>query len=284
MKKIVYPITYFRDIWTPRRVFEGRRNMNYFQIVLTFLFLNALLLIPIALKTSSQQAFQFQQMLPTLSQTITNDDIIQIQRLNIKQHHLEETDRKIFSENNKVIIGQHLTKKEVSDHQNVLSFDQDKFIVKDSSGYHFEVYYTDDFSLIDIGTKKQLLKKLEQQWFRQNRGYVTFTMLMLMLNVLLINNFCILLVSAVLLWLARKKDFSSIKTMKESLTLLLNAQGLGTFLAFLIGWFLPDITVMVTFQSAGFILMLIATFLTTHFNEKKIRREVEVTVYEEKTI
>lgn len=280
MKKMAYPITYFRDIWTPRQVFRGRTGMNYFQIILTFLFLNALLLIPIALKGSNQHAFRFNEMMPTVSQSISDADLSAIRQLNIQQHELVDKKSRIFQNTNKVIIGQNLSSKEIAQHSNVLNFEQDKFVIKDASGYDFDVYYTDDFSVAEVTSKQQLLQKLEQQWFRQNRGYLTFTTLMMMLNVLIINNFCILLVSAVLLWLARKKEFSSIKTMKESLTLLLNAQGLGTLIAFLIGWVLPDITVMVTFQSAGFILMLIATFLTTHFHEKKIRREVEVTVYE----
>ena len=66
--------------------------------------------------------------------------------------------------------------------------------------------------------------------------------------------------------------------MKESLTLLLNAEGLGTVIAFILGWFLPDITVMVTIQSAGFILMLIATFLVTHFNDKNLMKDNEVEI------
>ena len=279
MKKS-YPISYFSAIWTPKKVFNERKGMNYFQIILTFLFLNALLLMPIALKGSNQQAFQFDEMLPTLSQRLSMQDVTELQQLTFKDNRLDITQPQIYQKTADTIMGLLLSKQEIAQHANVLSFGPEAFIMKDASGYEFQVYYSKDFSLVDVSSKSTLLDRLEQQWYHQNRSYLTFTTLMMMLNILVVSNFLIIFVGAGLLWLARKQDFSAIKTFKESLTVLLNAAGLGTFLAFIIGWFLPDMTVMVTIQSAGFVLMLVMAFLTTQFSFSKTKKRSEVEVYE----
>ena len=204
MKKMMYPVTYFVNIWTPTRVFKGRNQMNYFQIILTFLFLNALLLMPIAIKGTDIQAFQFRDMMPTLSKNMSPTVIQEVQQLSFQQRQLVETSPKVFLENNEVLIGQNIDQAQLEDIPNVLVFNHETFELKDESGYHFIVYYTDDFDLTDISSADKLLGKLEKQWYQQNRGYLTFTLLMMVLNVLLINNFSILFVSAILLWLAMK--------------------------------------------------------------------------------
>lgn len=264
MKKIPYPLTYLSAIWTPKKVFKGRKNLTVFQLILTFLVLNGLLLMPISLGLRQSQGVNVVQLMPNVFSKVNQEVINELGMNQFDSGRLVTDSSLVYFEDEHHLIGRNVNE---ATQVNQLILNENNFTMIDENGYQFTVRYTKDFSLSQIGTIRDFEEQIQKQWFQQNRSFVVLTLIMMTGSVIFISNLLIVLVGAGLLWFARKSQFSSIKTFKESVNLLMNAMGIGTLLGFITGWVTNDVTIMVTIQSSGIVLMLIATFFATRFND-----------------
>ncbi len=275
MKKLPYPLNYFMNIWTPKSVFRGRKSLNLFQLLVTFILLNGILLIPISLNLQQSQGVNVVKLMPHTFAIVNEELVSRIQENQLKNGQLTTTKSQIYLADAQHLVGRNLATSNAR--KNQLIFNQRNFILKDENGYAFTVNYTKNFQMREATSPEKLKKMLQEQWLIQNRPFVVFTLILMIGVVIFISNLMVAFVSAGLLWFARKSQFSSIGTFKEALNLIVNAFGMGTLLGFMTGWFTQDSTIILTLQSAGMVLMLIATFLVTRFREDaQLKRVVQV--------
>lgn len=266
MKKIPFPFNYFTSIVTPKAVFKGRHQLNWFQNIVIFIFLNALLMIPVSMYFTSNTNFQLQEIMPNTMRLVSDDFAEKMATQNFVDGKLENAVP--FEELEKEgAVGIGLSKATINKQKNVISFEKDHFLIKDETGYSFDVRYSKDFSLQQATTKTQLKEAIKQEWFKQNRAFVAFTMMMMTGTIILFSNFLVIFIAAFFIWMTRKNALSSIKTYKESLNVVLNAAGLGTIFATLIGFYQFDMTIVIGIQSLGLVVMLTAVFAATHFSD-----------------
>ncbi|MGX7419770.1 DUF1189 domain-containing protein [Carnobacterium gallinarum] len=276
MSKTPFPFNYFNSILTPKSVFKGRHNLNWFQNFVIFIFLNALLMIPVSLYFTNSTNFQLQEIMPNTMRLVTDEFAEKMAKQSFEAGKLIENEPFEQKEANG-IVGIQLAESAVKETKNVISFEKNHFLIKDETGYSFEVRYSDSFTLKKATTKNALKEAIKQEWFKQNRAFVAFTMMIMTATIIIFSNILVMFIAAFFIWMTKKNALSSIKTYKESFNLVLNAAGLGSFFALLIGLYHFDMTILIGIQSLGLVLMLTAVFAATHFNEnpRKITKKAQ---------
>ena len=272
MKKMPFPLNYFNSIATPKRVFKGRKNLSWIQNIVIFIFLNALLMFPVSLYFSQSTNFQLQEIMPHTLRLVTDEFATKLQAVEFENGKLISGEPFTIVEDTGV-VGVEIPKSVKKSEKNLISFEKDHLLLKDESGYQFEVRYTENFSLKNSQTKSALKEQIKEQWFKQNKAIVSFTMMLMTGIIISFSNVLVMFIAAFFIWMTKRSTLSSIRTYKESFNLILNASGIGTLLAVLIGLVHFDMTIMIGFQSLGLVIMLTAVFAVTHFSDTPIKNK-----------
>lgn len=272
MKKMPFPLNYFNSIATPKRVFKGRENLSWIQNIVIFIFLNALLMFPVSLYFSQSTNFQLQEIMPHTLRLVTDEFATKLQAVEFENGKLISGEPFTIVEDTGV-VGVEIPKSVKKSKKNLISFEKDYLLLKDESGYQFEVRYTENFSLKNSQTKSALKEQIKEQWFKQNKAFVSFTMMLMTGIIISFSNVLVMFIAAFFIWMTKRSALSSIRTYKESFNLILNASGIGTLLAVLIGLVHFDMTIMIGFQSLGLVIMLTAVFAVTHFSDTPIKNK-----------
>lgn len=270
MKTDKFPLTYFKNIWTPKRSFKGRHQLNWFQLIVVLLFLTSLLMVPVALNYAKMESYPIDESYPETFDLIDESVVAALQKTTIVNGMLQpQTEVNIETKNGNISIGSSEEQvKQKLEEKNALVFAKNEFYLKNEGVPISKVQYTKDVDLSNIQTIKEAKAELSRQWFIQNRGYVVGSLMLLVFSILFISTLFIVFGSAFFLYLTRKSSFSSIQTYKESLNVIENAMGLSTLVALVSAFIQFDIVVMLTIQSLGLVLMILMVFYQTKFNDK----------------
>lgn len=279
MKTDVFPLTYFKNIWTPRRIFKKRHQLNWFQLILVLFFLTSILMVPVSLNFIKMETYPIEESYPDTFELIDESVVEVFQQIPSGDGVLNtESELRIVVENGIVSLTEsEAVIKEELKAKNALIFSENQFYLKNKDVPVSTIQYTKDFNPSEIKSVEDMKAALSRQWFFQNRIYIIGSLLLLVFSILFVSTSLIVLGSAVFLYLTKKNTFSSIKTYKESVNLILNALGIPSLLALISGFVQFDVIVMLTIQSVGLALMILAVFYTTRFNDKvliKKNREV----------
>lgn len=279
MKTDVFPLTYFKNIWTPRRIFEKRHQLNWFQLVFILFFLTSLLMIPVSLNFLKTETYPIEESYPEAFKLIDKPVVVAFQKaLNEKGVLVTEPGVNLVKKNGVVSITEsNSVIKENLKAENALIFSKNELYLKNKGVPASNIPYTTDFNPSQIKSVEDMKEAVSRQWFFQNRVYVIGSLLLLIFSILFFSTILIVLGSAVFLYLTKKNSFSSIKTYKESVNLILNALGMPSLLALISSSIQFDIVVMLTIQSIGLALMILTVFYTTRFNDKvPVKNNIEV--------
>ncbi|SEL11355.1 Maltodextrin utilization protein YvdJ [Carnobacterium iners] len=270
MKTDVFPLTYFKNIWTPRIIFKKRHELNWFQLILVLFFLTSILMVPVSLNFLKMETYPIEESYPdTLA--LVDESVVAAFQAAINEDGVLVTDpgSQVVKENGVVsITNSDSIIKENLKAENALIFSDNELYLKNKGVPVSDVRYTKDFNPSQLNSVKDMKAAISRQWFFQNRVYVIGSLLLLVFSILFVSTILIVLGSAVFLYLTRKNSFSSIKTYKESVNLILNALGIPSLLVLISGFIQFDVVVMLTIQSIGLALMILAVFYTTRFNDK----------------
>lgn len=270
MKTDKFPLSYFNQIWTPKRSFKGRHQLNWLQLVIILVFLTSVLMIPVALNFVKMDSYPIDESYPDTFELIDDTVAAALQKTTIINGTLQmQPESEYKSKNGIVSIGSsEVQAKQKLKETNALVFTKNRFYLKNKEVPVSNVQYTKDFDLSSANSVKEIKAELSRQWFIQNRGYVMGSLMFLVFSILFVSTIFIVFGSAFFLYLTRKNSFSSIKTYKESMNLVLNALGLPTLVALISAFVQFDIVVMLTIQSLGIVLMILMVFYQTKFNDK----------------
>lgn len=265
MNKLAFPLNYFSQILTPKRAFRGRKSLTKFQIIIIFLFTTSLLLIPVTINLAQSKNFNLAEIMPATFALIDEEVLTNIQSSDLNNGELANQATTYF--NQEKTVGTNLSQADLDHSANAISFNQREMYLKDSSGYDFKVNYTKDFSPSQLTSVASLKAEISSQWLKQNRAFVTFTLILMSGGLILVSNLILVFGGAVFIYLSKKSAYSSISSYQESVNLMLNGIGLGSFVSLLVGLIFYDMTVVLSVQSLGLVAMLLAIFMTTRFND-----------------
>lgn len=277
MKSDVFPLNYFKSIWSPNQIFKNRHQLNWFQIFVVLLFVNSLLMIPVALNYVKMDTFPVEDTLPGSFGLIDEAVVLKLQAGNYENGTLELPESFVLSTENGMVSGL-LTESETDEAltaDNALLFQETEFVIKEGDQSLETIPYTKDFDLSKVTTVAELKEALSRQWFIKNKAYTVATLMSLVFSITLVSTLFLTFGSAIFLYLTKKSKFSSIDTYKESVNLLTNCIGLPSFVALLLGLIQFDIIIMLMIQSVGLVMMLLVVFYKTRFNDKTSGKEVK---------
>ncbi|WP_339213757.1 DUF1189 family protein [Ornithinibacillus sp. FSL M8-0202] len=272
MKKDIFPINYFKSIISPKRVFTGRKQLNWFQIIIVLLFLNGLMMIPLSINIAKMDSYPVEETYPNAFSLLNEAVIGELQdaayaqgQLTLPTSFLVENEHGIVGGNISTSDEEHALKAE-----NALIFQEEEFIIKDQENPVTAVMYTNDFAIEEITTVQMLKDELSRQWFIQNRGFIVGSLLLSLFNLLLVSIVVISLGSSIFVYLTKKGQISTIRTYKESVNLIVNTLGMPTVVALILGLIQFNIITMIMIQTFGFIMMLLFVFMKTRFSDEVV--------------
>lgn len=271
MKTDTFPLNYFQAMVSPQKTFYWRDRLNWFQSIIIYIFLTALLLIPVTLNLAKQDHTPAAEFMPHAQKLLTDEVAQEFANLHIQDGQLSDATTTIFNETADSIIGVELTEEVWSAHQYGIDFRGNEWRIKErieGKEYQYTLRYSRFIDPTKAKDGTALREMLEQDYFANNRSALilikSFTtgFLLFAMNILLV------LGAAFFLWLTKRSRLSSIRNFHESLNVILASLGIGTVLAAVIGCFYFDVTLMLGVQSIAMVAMLFATYVKTKFKDK----------------
>lgn len=268
MQEMNYPFNYIQCIFSPRKVFEGRKNLSWFQLIFTYLFLTALLVIPTTLHLIQSKQYPVNQALPNMEFLLTDDAARSFQKLVVKNGQLETKDTLILSENGAMISGVDLSSNVTKNKRLSMVFYPEKWEIIDSTKEKpviFTMNYSTQFNPKQVTDKESFNTFINEQFYLSNQASILLSISFTVGFFLFAMNLLLVLGASFFLWLTRKSRFSTIHSFKESLNMVINSLGSGSIVAFLVGLVYFDIIVMVGIQSLFLVVMLMFSYVKTRF-------------------
>lgn len=272
LKTDIFPINYFKSIWSPIQAFKNRKELNWFQLFVVLLFLNSLLTIPVTINYANIDSFPLEDFYPNAVQVVDEEVVIALNNATYQDGKMIIDDPFIIENEHGIIAGDLNSQDEelITAEDNYIIFEENQFIVSDKNAPEASVLYTKDFSLAELVDEKDVVNELSRQWFNQNRILIVL-FFSLMISVFLFAMSSLLTFgSAFFLYLTKKSALTSITTYNESVNLILNILSLPTIIAMLGAFIHFDVTLMVTLQMVGLIIMLLVIYFKTNFNDDRL--------------
>lgn len=257
-----FPLNYFKSIWTPKQVYVGRRNLNWFQLIFILLFLNALLVIPVTLHYTKMDDLLIDGTFPNAFSLIDESVVAELKDEQFVNGTMEVKEP-FYIEKDQGVIGAGLEEGEVEkalEKENALLFLEKELLLKEGDHPVSEVPFTKDFDLSQIETVDDLKEEISRQWFVHNKSFVVGSFSFIIFTILLVSLLAIVLGASLFIYLARRSRLINIRSFKESVNLIVNCTSLGSIIAMIGGLIYFDIVVMIMIQSIGLVCMLLAVF------------------------
>ncbi|MBC1442365.1 DUF1189 family protein [Listeria seeligeri] len=265
MKKVPFIIQYAKSTLGPSAIFDGRKVLKFWQMVIVFIFLNALLLLPVSAHFANQSSFDLPEIMPGMAALGTDQFANDIKNLSLENGELTDKNTHLVEKSDTGVAGVNLTDAELRGAENVINLKANEMQLKDASGYTFEVSYPKDATLAEITSGESLVNWISAQWYIENQAFVFLSMVMMIGSIVFVSSLMLAIFTTLFIWMTKRSSFSKIASFKESLNLTLNALGIPVIAACVIGFIYFDITIIMAVQSLGMVLMIAWTFLKTRF-------------------
>ncbi|MCF3944999.1 DUF1189 domain-containing protein [Oceanobacillus alkalisoli] len=275
MKTDIFPLNYFTSIFRPTNMFTGRHQLNWFQIIIVFLFLNGLILIPVSLNFAKMDTFQIDDTYPFAFELIDDTTVNSLESATFSEGEMEHAPT-FYHEKATGVIGGNLSEEEAEEaleKENAVLFQVEGITIKEAGEPIATIKYTADFDLSGVTDEKELKAAISNQWFTQNKAIVVGGLLFAVFNITFASLLFFVIGASFFIYLTKRGQTSSIRTYKESVNLIVNTLGLATLIAMIVGLLGFDIIVIIMTQSTALIFVLLAVFYQTHFSEEYVARK-----------
>ena len=270
--KAIFPINYFKSIWTPSKIWFNRHDLKWWQMLLVILFLNGLMTVPVTLNYANMTEFPVTDYYPNAMALVDDQVVAEIQQVTF--------------ENGEMLIGQPVVSESaegtvafgLADDQletlaasgkTALIFQKNQFVLMEAGASTATVLYTKDFDLTGLD-QAGIQESLSQQWLDQNRVLVVLIFSSVISLIFLAMNLFLVGIAALMFYMTKGSPVTSIETYKESINLILNALSLPTFLAMAYGLYNFDVSLMASLQTIGLVTMLLLVMWKTRFRDQTL--------------
>lgn len=263
-----YPFNYFSSLFQVRKAFANRKQLNWFQMIFTSLFLLSLTLIPVAVQNAELQTYPLTTFVSDVFDPLTEDVMKDLKEsVRIEEHelvynghfgvHKNKAGHVIIGHHEGTSLGEKLT----------LYFDKTQLVISRENKELASIPYQ-AINQKSLENKDALSQAISKDWFQANRLAVSL-FLVLFSGFLSAVNFAILVFGAsFFLFLTRKSRLFSLKTFKECFNFTLNCLGLPILASVLISLLFHQVfTTTILIQNILFVLFLALAFYKTHFRD-----------------
>lgn len=258
----IFPANYFRIALSPVFCFKYRSYLKVHQRLLIVFILYLFLMLPMSWRLILKDSVDVSVYFPKIVEQL-------------KVSHLKKLNQGYQTHQTTVVEEEPIYIAYFNENEKVYDLDSGYFILTPTS-----LMVSDDIGQtvkhpIDIERllEKNTLTSFLNEWGRQFLNTNRFSFFIsdyLSLSLLLLIHLAILILGVSLLLNGMKHmDQFDIFTFGEANQIILNTMGLPSFLSSLLGWFVNDISMILTLQGLGFLIMLALTYFKTHFNDEK---------------
>ncbi|QII82480.1 DUF1189 family protein [Jeotgalibaca arthritidis] len=274
MQNKSFPINYFNSVLTPVKNFIGRKQLSWPKLLFVILFLNGIMMIPIVMNFTQTEAIQLKSTFPAIYDLIDEDVVDSLNQTTSEKGQVTFTEPFILEKEVGIVLGgvDEQEIEEALEMTNALVFAEDRFYLKEGDLPVSEITYTADVQLNGWQTVDDLQAEINRQWFQYNRVFIVATYSFMITGMLLMMNLLLVFGAAFFIRLAGRSAMIEINTYKESVNLILNAMGIPVLLAFLLGLVMPDISMIMSVQTFGLVVMLVLIYFRTQFSEDYVAK------------
>ena len=274
MQNKSFPINYFNSVLTPVKNFIGRKQLSWPKLLFVILFLNGIMMIPIVINFTQTEAIQLKSTFPAIYDLIDEDVVDSLNQTTSEKGQVTFTEPFILEKEAGIVLGgvDEQEIEEALEMTNALVFAEDRFYLKEGDLPVSEITYTADVQLNGWQTVDDLQAEINRQWFQYNRVFIVATYSFMITGMLLMMNLLLVFGAAFFIRLAGRSAMIEIDTYKESVNLILNAMGIPVLLAFLLGLVMPDISMIMSVQTFGLVVMLVLIYFRTQFSEDYVAK------------
>lgn len=274
MQNKSFPINYFNSVLTPVKNFIGRKQLSWPKLLFVILFLNGIMMIPIVINFTQTEAIQLKSTFPSIYDLIDEDVVDSLNQTTSEKGQVTFTEPFILEKEAGIVLGgvDEQEIEEALEMTNALVFAEDRFYLKEGDLPVSEITYTADVQLNGWQTVDDLQAEINRQWFQYNRVFIVATYSFMITGMLLMMNLLLVFGAAFFIRLAGRSAMIEINTYKESVNLILNAMGIPVLLAFLLGLVMPDISMIMSVQTFGLVVMLVLIYFRTQFSEDYVAK------------
>lgn len=274
MQNKSFPINYFNSVLTPVKNFIGRKQLSWPKLLFVILFLNGIMMIPIVMNFTQTEAIQLKATFPAIYDLIDEDVVDSLNQTTSEKGQVTFTEPFILEKEVGIVLGgvDEQEIEEALEMTNALVFAEDRFYLKEGDLPVSEITYTADVQLNGWQTVDDLQAEINRQWFQYNRVFIVATYSFMITGMLLMMNLLLVFGAAFFIRLAGRSAMIEINTYKESVNLILNAMGIPILLAFLLGLVMPDISMIMSVQTFGLVVMLVLIYFRTQFSEDYVAK------------
>lgn len=270
--KAIFPINYFKSIWTPSNIWFNRHDLKWWQMMLVILFLNGLMTIPVTLNYANMTEFPVTDYYPNAMALVDDQVVAEIQQVTFENGEML-IDQPAVLESAEGTTAFGLADDQVNalaaSGKTAIIFQENQFILMEAGAPTATVLYTKDFDLTGLD-KAGIQGSLSQQWLDQNRVLVVLIFSSVISLIFLAMNVFLVGIAALMFYMTKGSPVTSIETYKESINLILNALSLPTVLAMAYGLYNFDVSLMASLQTIGLVTMLLLVMWKTRFRDQTL--------------
>ena len=251
------------------RTFKNRTQLNWFQLIIVLIFLNALMTIPVTINYAKMDIFPLEEFYPNAVQLLDQEVVDALEEVDYEEGFLSFNTPFVFQNEYGLVAGgiEAMENLENENLTNSILFEENQFIISEEGLPTTTVLYTKDFSLENVRTVESLREETGRQWFTQNRILIVLIFSLMISGFFLMMSLLLVGGAALFIYLTKKSSLTSVVTYKESVNFILNILAIPTLLAMGISLIHFDVIMMVTVQSVGLIAMLLLVYHKTHFKD-----------------
>ncbi|MFY4504271.1 maltodextrose utilization protein MalA [Ligilactobacillus ruminis] len=266
--KDAFPANYFASWTSPVKMFTNRKSMKWWQLILVFVFLFALVLTPVPLYYQQKTTVDIGEYMPEVSQMLNDKELQQIAKTaSYSKDEYSFKNSQVLKNEKGRLMGINLPKKQVNKAKSAVVM-CDKFFYLRDRKVTYKIFYNEKYAPNEGKLKDQLVKT----WYLRNKAAIAFSMMFLVGSMFLMTDVLIILVGSIFLWLARKSPMVTIESFKEAVNVMLNVLGPASLVAFVFGTLHFDLSLMTAVQSAVAIILMLVVYTKTHFNDYYVEK------------
>lgn len=269
-----FPINYLSSTLSPVRAFLGQSQLKWPAIIVIILFLNAMMMIPLTL-SFSQMEWNLEATFPSVYSMIDEEVVKELQQSRMEKGILSFQEPFSLEKPAGVVAGgiPDSEGERALENRNALLFNGNEMIIKEEGAPLSVTAYTNDVNWASLQNPEEVKRAIENQWFRFNRVYLVASYSFMISFMLLVMNLFLIFGAGFFVYMAKRSSFEENSSYKESVNLIVNAMGVPVLLAVLFGLANPDITILMTIQTLGLVLMIVAIYFQTHFSKRYLKNK-----------
>lgn len=280
----IFPINYFKTIISPIKTFLNRKYLKIWQMILLFFFLTAVMMLPISISIGQIDQINLQDFVPLAMETVDDAFIQQLQNFSTENHQLQIDEEQLTTDTSDRVAGfvaDQTRANELLTDKGGIILTNEGFVIQEPENPTLSMEYVADSQLTTVTDQQSFMNELSRQWFEGNRFGIILTNLINVWILMFLSFIFLVVGSSLFLSLMRFSNSFDINTFREAFTICLNAIGLPTFIAVIVGLFTADPTAMLMAQGLLFVLMLLWSYWKTHFNDIYTEHSINGTEIEE---